>query len=564
MTIRKRAAAAVLASLVCLGTLAGCGKTEEAEGMSLSVCVGAAPTTLDPIRATQGREMTVLTHLYENLLKLSVAADGSTTVTNGMAKSYEVEQNNDGTFTYTFHLRRAKWSDGEAVTARDFVYAYRRLANPSSQAPNARLLSPVKGFDEVQSTGDVSLLAVEAKNDSTFVVTLNGACEWFLTDVCTAAATVPLREDVVQELKAASIAKNNEVAENGGIPTATWSSDHTKLVCNGPFVVGESTIDGMVLETNPQYTGRLSGPETITFRYADTAEEAWALYEAEEVDFVSPLPDAVLEQRKAEDEDWSAIPELNTCTLLFNTNSELFSDPLARQAFSLALDRTALSDAAGGANWPAVALVPYGVPDVEAEDFRGHGGDLIDCDPETYPDRCVQAAELLDQAGYGESYRYPRLECLYDADAGLRETAEAMCAMWSAAIDITVTPRAMTAGELAAALAAGEYTLSLTQLRGTVNDAESFLAPFQSGDSRNMVGYVNSAFDTLLAVIGKANDDTARRGCLHDAEVLLLGDCPLTPLYFTGTSCQLRPGLLGLCRDARDFYSFAGVVEQAS
>ena len=61
---------------------------------------------------------------------------------------------------------------------------------------------------------------------------------------------------------------------------------------------------------------------TITFRYADTAEDAYWLYEAEEVDFVSPLPDAMLEQREAEDENWSAIPELNTCTLLFNTNSE--------------------------------------------------------------------------------------------------------------------------------------------------------------------------------------------------------------------------------------------------
>ena len=121
MTIRKRAAAAALAAVLCLGTLAGCGKTEEAEGLSLSVCVGAAPATLDPIRATEGREMTVLTHLYENLLKLSVAADGSTAVINGMAKSCDVEQNNDGTFTYTFHLRRAKSSDGEAVTARDFV-----------------------------------------------------------------------------------------------------------------------------------------------------------------------------------------------------------------------------------------------------------------------------------------------------------------------------------------------------------------------------------------------------------------------------------------------------------
>ena len=78
-----------------------------------------------------------MTHLYENLMRVTVDVSGSAAVSNGMAKSYSTENNHDGTVTWTFRLRSAKWSDGRAVKAEDFVYAWRRLADPASGSPYA-------------------------------------------------------------------------------------------------------------------------------------------------------------------------------------------------------------------------------------------------------------------------------------------------------------------------------------------------------------------------------------------------------------------------------------------
>ena len=184
----NRWAALLLAALLCLTLLAGCG--EKKESLSLTACLGEDIQTLDPAYVTEERDVTVVEQLYENLMRVAGDVSGSPTVTNGLAKSYEEKTNYDGTVTYTFHLRGAKWSDGVSVQADDFVYAWQRLADPRSQSPNAELLSVVKGYDAVRAGGDLSELSVTAKNDSTLVVTLTGQSPWFLTDICTAAATM--------------------------------------------------------------------------------------------------------------------------------------------------------------------------------------------------------------------------------------------------------------------------------------------------------------------------------------------------------------------------------------
>ena len=109
-----------------------------------------------------------------------------------------------GPVSYTHLLRTAKWSDGQRVKAGDFVYAWRRLVDPASHSPYANLLSVVSGYQEARAEKDPSLLQVSAPSDSVFEVTLNGNFDWFLREVCTSPATMPLRQDVVQRLKAVS------------------------------------------------------------------------------------------------------------------------------------------------------------------------------------------------------------------------------------------------------------------------------------------------------------------------------------------------------------------------
>lgn len=151
-----------------------------------------------PLYAVSAADQTILTHLYENLMQASVDENGALTAVSGMAKSAESETDVDGNVTWTFRLRSAKWSDGKKVAADDFVYAWQRLADPERNSPYASLLSIVAGYEEARASGDMSLLRVSAENDSTLVVVLNGNYEWFLTQVCTATATMPLRRDLME------------------------------------------------------------------------------------------------------------------------------------------------------------------------------------------------------------------------------------------------------------------------------------------------------------------------------------------------------------------------------
>ena len=167
-----RLAALALVGALCLALAAGCA--QQGGGAELSVCVDGGFSNLDPIYAQDISSQTVLVHLYENLMRVTADGSGGATVVNGMAKSVDTKENGDGTVTYTFHLRTAKWSDGQRVKAGDFVYAWQRLVDPASHSPYANLLSVVCGYQEARLEKDVSMLQISAPRDTVFEETHNG------------------------------------------------------------------------------------------------------------------------------------------------------------------------------------------------------------------------------------------------------------------------------------------------------------------------------------------------------------------------------------------------------
>ena len=550
----KKYAALLLAAALCVLALAGCEKEEE--GIDLSVCVGGPVENLDPIYATEQADQTLLINLYENLMRTTVDVSGGTTVTNGIAKNVDQEENYDGTVTYTFKLRSAKWSDGRSVTADDFVYAWQRLVDPANQSPLASTLSVVAGYDAVQESGDVTQLQVSAKNDSTLVVVLNGKYDWFLTDVCTATATLPVRQDILEQWEAAQ----EEQEEQEAAESQSWWSDVAGLVTNGPYTV-ESYAAGssLVLTASTRYYGTQSGPAHLTFRFARDAQEAWKLYEEKEVDFVASLPQEQLDQLA---EEGTLTPELGTYTILLNCQQGVLGDVQVRQALTAVIDRTAVAQAAGGTAQAAEGLVPPGVPGDGEEDFRSAGA-LLDNDPSQYESQCRQARILLEQAGY-DNGGVGELEYLYVDEGNNAAVARVLTGQWYQALGVQVTARAVTQKELDAALQSGSYTMAGVDLQAVGNDAECFLMTWTADRQENAARYENSAYDTLMSIIAGAADETARMGCLHDAEALLLDDAALAPLYTTGTAWQLREDLTGLCRDARGWFSFASVTTRAA
>ena len=188
----KRFAALLLALCVSFSVLTACGEKEDTS--TLRVCLPDAPATLDPAMVTTDSEKIVVSHLYENLMKLTGDGADGYEVVSGLARSYQCEDGLDGTQTYTFTLRDSvKWSDGRNVTAQDFVYAWQRLADPATASPNAAMLEMVAGYDTVRSGGDVTALQVSAPDGHTLVVVLKERCAYFVDQICTAAATIKRR-----------------------------------------------------------------------------------------------------------------------------------------------------------------------------------------------------------------------------------------------------------------------------------------------------------------------------------------------------------------------------------
>lgn len=553
---KARRCLAALAAAAVLLALGGCGGTQQ-QGLSFRVCLAAASESYDTIYAAQDGDRSILFHLYENLMRLERDGEGQMQAVPAAARSVTVTDHPDGTAVYTFRLREARWSDGREVRAQDFVYAWRRLADPASASEYASLLSCVRGYDQARATGDMSLLAVEAKNNTTLAVTLTGHYTAFLSQVCTAVATMPLRQDVVYRLKQAAQSLAEGLPEGQEGPK--WCQDPTALVTNGPYSVREQDPGvSVTLAASERYEGpAASGPGAIVFRFA-APEAAQTLYETGEADLLWPLSEQALQQLRTQGAAWQEEAKLSTYCVLFNCAQLL--DVSLRQALSLSLDRSAIAGLAGSGALAAEGLVPPGVPGGE-ERFRQEGGALLQNDPEGYAQRCAQAAALLRQAGYDLSGDVGQLEYLYIEGEENAAVARAVCRMWRTVLGMEITPRGMTPSALTQALQAGSYTLAGLEVEALSDDAASFLLPWVSQSPDNLLHYESSAYDTLMAIIAGAKDASARMGCLHDAEDLLLElDCAIAPLYTASTAWSLREDYTGALRDARGWFDLTGVM----
>ena len=565
----KRITALALCALMLLGLLSGCGEKKQGdEKFVLNVSVCNVIDSLDPAMNTDADADSVFYALYENLMRESDDGSGEVTLTNGMAKEYTEETNYDGSVTYRFTLRStARWSDGEKVTADDFVYAWQRLADPATDSPNHALMSVVAGYDEVRETGDKTKLQVSAKDESTFVVTLSAPCAYFIEGICTAVAAMPLRRDLT---------------ENGG------GFDTPDLVSNGAYHVSAWTKSGELTaaRSDEYYEARLVGPDELHFIFTAGADEAWQLYEAGDIDYIAHLPNSVIAEL-SQDESWKPTAVYATTSVLYNNESDTFSNEHIRKAFDLAIDRAAATAAGGAENSPATGLVPYGIPDSgeTEDDFRTTGGELCAIDEEGMSARVTQAQEELTYAGYYSTSMFPPVELLYVTGTENDAVASALQNMWSTTLGVNVMLRGVTQAEYNTRMEAGNYELALQKVtalyddamgfldrwcsedeqnlisyeNGTYDDAMGFLDRWCSEDEQNLISYENGTYDVLMGVARASEDPVARTAFLHDAETMLLGETALSPVYFDGTAHMLRDTLRGVYTDGFGNSYFAGV-----
>ncbi len=506
----KRLLALLLALCMAL-TLAACGEAEP-EHMTVRAALVDAPHTLDPALAVTETEKTVDAQLFENLMKINTAG----ALTPAQAASYTYTDNMDGTETYTFTLRNdIYWSDGQKVTAGDFVYAWQRLVDPETNSPHASILNMVAGYADAVS-GDPAALQVWASDDRTLVVVIEGHCSYFLQVVCTAVSTMPVRASVTQtpegEGDTADTADDTEPTQR-----PDWSLSSATLLTNGPYAVSSMTADGLnASAAKKYYDARRLGPDQLEFVYAANSADAMALYDSGDVDFVLDAGET-----EGAVEASSAVVK----TVLVNQMA------------------TSLSESVRQANGPA-----------------------IDNDPEKYDQRCQQATELLRSAGYTPTTleHMNTVTLLYENTAENAKVAQALQTVWREKLNIRIAVRAVAPEDMMTTLKSGEFSLALTSVNGDRNTALSYLNRFSSSQLENYGQYYSNAYDMLIRTAANSSSDEARDAYLADAETMLLDSGYVMPLYNETYTWLLRDTFTGLHTDGMGVYYFQNVVKTSS
>ena len=532
----KRYAALLLALALSLGLLAGCSLGKE---VSFRVAMGSVPATLDPALVSTDEEKIVVSHLFENLMKLQSDGSGGSTAVSGVARRYQCDATAEGQETYTFKLRSgAVWSDGTRVKAGDFVYAWKRLVDPATGSENAGLLDMVAGYSAARA-GNVEALQVSAPDDDTFVVVLSGRCPYFVDSVCTAAATMPVRSSAVEQ-------------EN-------WSLSLRTLLTNGAYTAVSWENDTLLLQqTEGYYDARRLGPESISFRFTADEQTANALFEQGEADFVLGLTDEAVSKKI---DSWTPDYYPETSVVLLNEMSTFVDSDKVRRAMSLVIDRNAIAELLGArTHLAAEGLVTWGIRSTAGGQFRDYGA-AVDNDSENYEKNCQTAQELMQEAGYTADVleRLEQVVMLYESDGTTDSLAVFLQKTWREKLGIQVTLRGVSASEITKALEQGEYTLAALWVTSDRNDATGFLNRWRTDNEGNYANFNSSAYDMLLGVASVSASKEARDAYLEDAERLLLEKGNVIPLYHSTRSWSLSEKYTGLFGDGLGRYFFAGI-----
>ena len=567
MKKRKLVSLALSGALV-VGLLAGCGggtqsgdNTPDAQNtqtgnesgaFEISLSIASEPQTIDPALNSAVDGAIMISHMFEGLMRWEDSGSetkGSNGTCNnaqlgcGQAESYDKVVNDDGTVTYTFHLRDGiKWSDGKDVTAQDFVFSWQRLVNPETAADYSYMIDSVVNATEIMNgEKDPSELAVKAVDDKTFEVTITSDLPYF-TEICAFPATFPVREDVVSN--------------------AQWTYSPETYISNGAYkMTVRETNAQIVMEPNEYYYGVDSlGPQKITFKLMDDQNAQLNGFKTGELDFIQSVPVDEIAGLLASGE-MKVVDYIGTYYVCYQTQKAPFDDPRVRQAFTLAVDRNYIvSEITQTGQVEAGGYVPAGVYDAAGatgDDFRTTGGDYYDPYKDSYEANCEKARELLAEAGYPNGEGFPVVEYLYNTDDNHKAVAEALQNMWQTELGVTVTLTNQEWGTFLQTRKDGDYSIARNGWIADYNDPMTFLDMWVTGGGNNDAQYSNPDYDAKIAEAKATSDAATRMQLMHEAEdILLEQDWVVNPLYFYTQSYMLASDIQGMYYTPLGYFFF--------
>lgn len=524
-TIRRSLLAVLLGAALALS---GCGEPDSGTPRSASVLnrgLGADPESLDPHKSRSMQANDVQRDLAEGLTGYS--ADGE--LEPRAAESWEIST--DGR-SYTFRLRPgARWSNGDPVTAEDFVYSFRRLVDPGTAAFYSHSVIGVENAREILAgEAPPDTLGVSAPEPLTLVVRLENPTPYFLS-LLTHPSMFPVHRASVES--EATYARPGNFVTNGAYRLVRWElGSFIELERNEFYWDNEDTaIDRVRWHVTPEPLSELNR------------------YRAGELDITESVPPEVFGQVRAERPDELRVsPYLGVYYYGFNLTRPPFEgNPLLRQALSMAIDREVLAEQiVGRGETPAYSWVPPGVDNYDAPRFTYAG-----LSPE---ERHAAARAAYEQAGYSRE-NPAKVEIRYNTSEVHQRIALAVQSMWRDVLGVETTLINEEFQVLLSNMRAMEVTeVFRSSWTGDYNDAHTFLQVLTSAAPSNMTGYASEEFDSLMARAAEQTDPGLRRLYMEEAERVLLDEHPVIPLYFYVSKHLVSPRVSGWGDNVLDYH----------
>ncbi|WP_348827549.1 peptide ABC transporter substrate-binding protein [Halomonas sp. RT37] len=468
-------------------------------------------------------ESQILMDVYEGLVKN--APDGE--ILPGMATDWEVSA--DGK-TYTFSLREdARWSDGEPVTAEDFVFGWRHLLDPANASKYAYMLYPVVNAREV-NTGELPLeeLGVESRDDGrTFVVQLTQPTPYFL-QLLTHYTGYPQPQHTFEEYGRDYVDLDN-IVTNGAFTPTEWISQSRITVVKNPeyYEADQVALDGV------RY-------HTIEDRNAGVSR-----FRAGELDIMTEYSSSMYPLLKEE------IPEathmatyLGSYYYVFNhRDGHPTADPRVREALNMAVRRDVIAQQImGGTFQKSLSFVPDGIDHYQVQNtsFEDADGNDITDDMNA---RMARAKQLLEEAGYSQESPL-ELRLRYNTTDEHKKIAVAVSSMWRPlGVEVELVNAEATVHYQT--IAEGDFDVARAGWIADYNDAENFLALLRSGVGNNYGAYANEEFDALYDQAAATLDLDERKAVMESAEALAMDDDALIPMLYYVSRNLVNPKISG-------------------
>ena len=487
---------------------------------------GEEPDTLDPHLVEGVPASNIVRDLFEGLVAES--PDGR--LVPGAASHWHIGEQGR---IYTFHLHEdARWSNGDPVTAADFVYGLRRSLDPDTGSRYVQVLSPILNADRVASGRlDLTDLGVSAPDDTTLRIELAHPTSYFLK-LLTHPATFPVHRESVERFGRGH-ARPGKLVSNGAFRLAEWKM-HSHLT----------------LERNPHYRDA----EAVRLRrvvYYPISDQYAELnrFRAGDLHWTYEVPASQFSLlRERFPGALQVSPWLGTYYLGFNLTREPFRErPRLRRALNLAVDRELLTERVTRfGEMPSFTLVPPGIP--------GYTPARPEYAEWTQQERETEARRLYRAAGY-TSQRPLRVELRYNSSGNHKKIALAVAAMWRQLLGVETT----LINEEWKVFLQNRAQKRVTEVFrsgwiGDYADAYTFLQLFQTGHGQNHTGYSNPDFDRLLRRAEQEIVNARRQRLLREAERLLLQGQPLLPLYTYVTKRLVSPQVGGWTPNIMDHH----------